>query len=179
MDHPLASPALAVKPWRTATVVLTAIAALELVLLVGAGLLLLGKTLAPHVQAAAEHKVHPATKAEPAPKQVAPPAPVRSPGPAVAHLSRAQTTVSVLNGNGLSGSAASAGQLVSARGYRLGTVTNAARTNYPRNLVMYRPGFRGEALRFAHDLSISIVTPLDGKASKLGPQLTMIVGRAT
>ena len=31
-----------------------------------------------------------------------------------------------------------------------------------RSVVMYRPGYRGEALRLARDLRIKIVGPLDG-----------------
>jgi hypothetical protein len=31
-----------------------------------------------------------------------------------------------------------------------------------RSVVMYRPGFRGEAMRLARDLRIRIVGPLDG-----------------
>ena len=49
MDHPL-SPTELVRPWRTATIVLTGIAAIQLILLIGAGIILLGKQIAPHVQ---------------------------------------------------------------------------------------------------------------------------------
>ena len=55
MDHPAPSSELA-RPWRTATLVATTVAGLELVLLVVAGIILLGKSLAPHVQAAAQRQ---------------------------------------------------------------------------------------------------------------------------
>ena len=51
VDHPVSSAEL-VRPWRTATMVATAVAGLELVLLVVAGIVLLGKSMAPDVHAA-------------------------------------------------------------------------------------------------------------------------------
>jgi hypothetical protein len=68
----------------------------------------------------------------------------------------------VLNGNGVSGAAHEAASRVREHGYSVGEVGNAARTDYMRSLVMYRPGYRGEALRLARDLRIKIVGPLDG-----------------
>ena len=62
-------------------------------------------------------------------------------------------SVLVLNGNGVQGAAAQASAaLVRARGYTVKEVGNAPRTGYARTIVMYRPGFRAEAVRFAHDL---------------------------
>lgn len=177
MDHPAPSPDLLVRPWRTATLVATAIAGLELVLLVVAGFLLLGRSLTPHVQAAAEQEalaVVPEAKPEPAP------APKLTPPRAVAKLSRGETSVLVLNGNGLQGAASGAAQLVRARGYRVGDVGNAPRADYARSVVLYRPGFQGEAIRFARDLNVRIVTPLDGlkQADLRGAHLALIVGRS-
>ena len=51
----------------------------------------------------------------------------------------------VLNGNGRTGAAASAASRVRSRGYRVGTVGNASSTDFARSLVMYKPGFAGEA----------------------------------
>ena len=50
----------------------------------------------------------------------------------------------VLNGNGISGAAASAGQLVRHKGY-VAAVGNAPRSDYRRSVVMYRPGYGAEA----------------------------------
>ena len=55
MDHSAPSFEL-VRPWRTATLVATTIAGLELVLLIVFGIILLGRSLGPHVQAAAERQ---------------------------------------------------------------------------------------------------------------------------
>ena len=143
MDHPL-NPTELVRPWRTATIVLTGIAAIQLVLLIGAGIILLGKQIAPHV-----HKA-------------------------------AKTKVLVLNGNGVQGAAALAAQLAQARGYPVLDVGNATKTGYARTIVMYRPGFRSEALRFRHDLNLSVVAPIDGMtpAELKGAQLVEILGAA-
>ena len=54
MDAPLPSPDALVRPWRTATLVASLVAAIELVLLVVAALLLLAKPLAHAVRHHAE-----------------------------------------------------------------------------------------------------------------------------
>jgi hypothetical protein len=59
-------------------------------------------------------------------------------------------------------------------------VGNAPKTGYARTIVMYRPGFRSEALRFQHDLNLSVVAPLDGMtlAELKGAKLVEILGAA-
>lgn len=175
MDHPAPSPQ-PVRPWRIATLVATAVAGLELVLLIVAAMILVGKSVAPHVHAAAAHEAlapKPAATATPAPAEK----PFRPPHVA-AKLSRAQTGVLVLNGNGVQGAAAEAASLVKARGYLVKEVGNAPRTGFARSAVMYRPGFRPEAVRFARDLNVSFVEPLDGmKPRQLqGGHLVLILG---
>jgi hypothetical protein len=46
-----------------------------------------------------------------------------------------------------------------------------------RSVVMYRPGFRGEALRLARDLRIRIIGPLDGLSvgDLMGAHLALVV----
>jgi len=173
VDHPIAAPADLVRPWRTATLVLTGVAALELVLLLGAGAVLLGRQLAPHVAGAPTKKRHaqtaPAVKRAPVPK----PQPIGVPK----HLRR-ETAVLVLNGNGRTGAAGAEAQAVRAKGYRISRVGNARRTDYARSLVMYRPGYRAEGYRLARDLRIRIVTPLDGMKPRalLDAKLAVVVG---
>jgi len=67
---------------------------------------------------------------------------------------------------------------VRARGYSLGEVGNAKRTDYMRSVVMYRPGYRGEALRLSRDLRVRIVGPLDGlrTAQLHGSHAVVIIG---
>ena len=95
-----------------------------------------------------------------------------------AQLPRRQVTVLVLNGNGRRGAAAAAASRVSHRGYRIGLVANAPSHDYATSLVMYRPGFQGEARRLARDLGVKVVSPLDGvRPGQLhGAQAVLILG---
>jgi len=95
-----------------------------------------------------------------------------------AKLVPAKTPVMVLNGNGQAGAAASNATTVRQLGYKLGLVGNAPRMDYPVSLVMYRPGFRPEALKFAKKVHVRTVGPVNGiRASKLGrAKLVYIVG---
>lgn len=159
-----------VRPWRTATLVASAVAAFELVLIVILGVALLGKPLSERMRDTAQQRsigiTAPAAKAKP------------KIGSSAARLSRAETTVIVLNGNGVSGAAHEAASRVEARGYSIGNVGNAKRTDFTRTLVMYRPGYRGEALRLARDLRIKIVGPLDGMKPRelMGAHVALVVG---
>ena len=153
MEHPTAAAEALVRPWRTATLIASAVAAIELVIIVVAGVALVGKPLAEKMRDAARDR----TLGAPAVVKKRPRI-----GSSVPRLSRLETTVMVLNGNGVSGAAHEAASRVREHGYSVGEVGNAARTDYMRSLVMYRPGYRGEALRLARDLRIKIVGPLDG-----------------
>jgi hypothetical protein len=157
VDHPirLDRAELAVRPWRTATVIIATIAAVELVLLVMAGGALLAKP-----EATARHAPRKAAKTHAA-KSAAAKAPTKAVMP-VAQLPRRKVTVVVLNGNGRQGAAADAADRVHRKGYRIGLVANAPSHDYATSLVMYRKGFRGEAQRLASDLGLKVVGPLDG-----------------
>jgi hypothetical protein len=163
-----------VRPWRRATVVASVIAAVELVLLVAAGIALLGRDLARHAQpASAGHEKRASAKAHRIKPALARPEPIGKP-----KLARAATSVLVLNGNGRAGAAAMEANVVTARGYRLAQVGNAPRTGYTRTVVMYRPGYRAEAARLAHDIGISLFSPLDGltPAALGSAHLAVVVG---
>jgi hypothetical protein len=169
VDHPIAAPADLIRPWRTATLVLTGVAALELVLLLGAGAVLLGRQLAPHVAGAQVKKLH----AQAARAVTRPPVPKRQPIGVPRH-SRRESAVLVLNGNGRTGAAGAEARAVRAKGYRVSRVGNAHRTDYVRSLVMYR----AEGYRLARDLRVGIVTPLDGMTPRalLDAKLAVVVG---
>ena len=158
MDHPLRLERVevAVRPWRTATLVVAAVAAVELVLLVviGGALLARSEPAAPAAKTRAAKVV--------AAKTSAPKAAARRDVAAQAGLPRRKVKVVVLNGNGRTGAAAAAASRVSHRGYRLGVVGNAPSHDYPRSIVMYRTGFAAEGRRLARDLGVPIVSPLDG-----------------
>jgi hypothetical protein len=157
-------------PWRTATLVACAVAALELVLLVVLAVVLLADPISQQVRQAAEAKVFAPVKAKPKPRAAAP---VGKP-----KLSRPKTSVIVLNGNGRKGAAAASADAVRRFGYTIGTVGNAPRSDFTRTLVMFRSGYRPEAVRLAKDLNVKIVGPLDGLRPKdlLGAHVALVVG---
>ena len=171
MEHSLPlTKAAAVQPWRTAALVAAAIAVVELVLLIVAATALLARPLSHHARkaAVASAQAQPHARSKPAkPLQGGPPS-----------LSRRHTAVVVLNGNGRTGAAATEASRVRARGYRIRRVGNAPRMTYSHSLVMYKRGFRPEALRLARDLRIGIVSPLDGlqRRDLRRAQLAVVVG---
>lgn len=168
MEQPVPVEAL-VRPWRTATLVASAVAAVELVIILVAGVALVGKPLTQKMRDAGRDR----TLGMPAP------APAKKPNIAssVPRLNRLETTVMVLNGNGVPGAAHEAAARVQARGYSIGQIGNAKRTDYMRSVVMYRPGYRGEALRLARDVRVKIVGPLDGLRVRdlMGAHVALVV----
>lgn len=156
MDHPLPAPDAIVRSWRTTAYAAGAVAAVELLLLVLIGGGKLAGYVSDRVQLAAKESMLVAPARTAAPKRKQGPA-----AAAVAKLPRSRTVVLVLNGNGRTGAAAAAASRVRSRGYRIGEVTNAPR-QVPRSIVMYRPGYEGEARRLGKDLGVPLVTPLDG-----------------
>jgi hypothetical protein len=170
MEHSLPSP-VSVGPWRTATIVAVLLALLELVALVAAGAALFGPSVARSVQHAATRQVFAPIKAVPLRAQP-------KPGPPT--LSRTRTSILVLNGNGRAGAAAAAATRVHRLGYTVAGTANAAHTGYVRSIVMFRAGFRAEALRFARDLHVQVVSPLDGlrPADLHGAKLAVVLGRS-
>jgi LytR cell envelope-related transcriptional attenuator len=154
-----------IRPWRRATIAVSAVAAVELILLAGLAVALLGNPLARHLRESAAAAAAPRQRAE-------------LPPPAKATLERNETSVMVLNGNGRAGAAASAAARVKSRGYLVGNVGNAAATS-PRTLIMYRPGYAAEGSRLARDLRVRVVRPLDGinPTQLLGAHVVLILGR--
>jgi hypothetical protein len=176
VDHPAPAPADLIRPWRTATLVAAGIAAVELVLLVVAGSVLLGREIVPHIGASTPTKkkrhsvaVHRHARPVPVPKR----SPVGIP-----RLSRARTPVLVLNGNGRTGAAGAEAQRLRSRGYPIRHVGNARRSDYATSIVMYAPGYRAEGFRLSRDAGIRMVTPLDGLRPRAlhGAKLAVIVG---
>lgn len=168
------APAASVRPWRAAALVAAAVAAVELVLLVVAGIVILAPTISHEVKGAAQTRAKEQARAAPAPA----PKPSR-PAPVVLHLTRGETSILVLNGNGVAGAAGRAADQVRRLGYAVGFVGNAARSDYSRTLVMYRPGYRAEGLRLARDLRVRSVGPLDGLRPRelRGSHLALVLGR--
>jgi len=157
-------------PWRTATVVLSAVAALQFVILLVLAVVLLAEPVSERVTKAAEAKVLAPVERKLAARPAATPAAPR--------LSRSETTVIILNGNGRAGAAATTAERVRRIGYSIGSVGNAPSTDHVRSLVMYRPGHGAEGRRLARDLGIKVVGPLDGmkRSQLLGAHAAVIIG---
>ena len=155
-------------PWRRATLVAGTIAAVELVVLVVLGVALLAEPVSQHVTRAAERQA-----LAPIVEQ-----PKAQPAPGTPKLTRAETSVIVLNGNGRAGAAAATAEQVRAKGYTIGSVGNAPRADYTRSLVLFRAGHEPEAKRLAADLKLKIVGPLDGMkpAELMGAHVAVVVG---
>jgi hypothetical protein len=151
---------------------MAAVAGIELVVILAVALAFVSKPIATRMDDAATAKV------------LAPAKPVRvKPKPrkaavAVPKLDRGETSVLVLNGNGRTGVAHAEAERVKGLGYVVAGATNAPRRDYTRSLIMYRPGYRPEALRLAKDTGIRIVSPLDGlKAAELmGAHVAVVLG---
>jgi LytR cell envelope-related transcriptional attenuator len=158
-----AVPFEAVKPWRTAAMVASGVAVVELALLIVGGTVVLGRSV---VRRGGHAAVRPASTAA-----------ARKPARHVL-VPRTRTRVVVLNGNGQAGAAAAEASAIRARGYKIGAVGNAPRSSMGPTLVMYRPGFAAEAHRLARDTGIGVVTALDGlQPSSLGRgQLVIVLG---
>jgi hypothetical protein len=176
VEAPLIAPDALIRPWRTATIVASLIAAVELVALLVLGFALLAKPVAHALKHHAANTATATTAKHAAVK--APKVAVRKPPPAVARLPRAKTGVLVLNGNGRTGAAAAEATRLHGLGYPVTSTGNAPRADYATTSVLYRPGFRGEAVRLEHDLGVHAVGPLDGlkPAALHGGKLAVILG---
>jgi hypothetical protein len=164
-------------PWRTAAIIAAAVAAVELFVLVVVGVVFGAKlmtdkaeTIVAQTQAKKTEAPPPASDGEKTTKA--------KKTPPVAELPRSRTSVIVLNGNGIPAAAAVASDRVRTFDYIIAGTGNAPRTDFQRSVVMFRPGFKGEALRLAKDLKIRRVTPLDGitKGYLQGAHLAFVVG---
>lgn len=168
-------------PWRAAAVIVAAVAAIELVLLVVVGGALLAKPDAKRPAAAAKAdtaKTQAKAKTTRATAAKAPATTKRAPAAAVAELPRRKVEVLVLNGNGRTGAAGAAASRVGRKGYKVGSVGNAPRQDYPQSIVLFRRGFEGEGQRLARDLGVKVIGPLDGmRTGQLhGAHVVLILG---
>ena len=174
MDHPAQLPSP--QPWRSAALIATSVAAVELFILLIVGIILFGKFFNGQVEKATD----PTTIAEAAVAQAVGEAKPASAGGKEARplLERSETSVIVLNGNGVAGAAATSAEKVRAKHYRITGTGNAPRTDFRRSSVMYRPGFEREAKRLARDLGMRRTAPLDGLQIRdlQGAHLAYIIG---
>ena len=178
MEAPFDHPDALVRPWRRATIAASLVAGVELIGLVLLAFLLLAKPLSRAIEhrATTSGTSTPSVTTKKAPvthhKLVAPPK-VGAP-----KLSRAQTGVLVLNGNGRTGAAHAAAAQLQHLGYKIRGAANAAHDDYATTVVMFRPGYAAEGKRLGKDVGASVVGPLDGMtlASLHGAQVVVLLG---
>lgn len=173
MDAPLPAPDALIRPWRTATLVASLVAAIELVLLLAAAVLLLAKPFAHAMQRHAE-----AAAFAPAKTHVAAPVHRKVAAVPAPTLLRSETGVFVFNGNGRAHAASDAAGRLANLNYSVPGTGNASRQDYATTVVMYRRGFEAEGIRLAHDLHVKVVGPLDGVSPSAlhGAQLALVLG---
>lgn len=171
-------------PWRTATLVASAIAAAELVGLAVIGAFVLAHPFRHHAKAAATTPVAttPVTVVHHAARtrHVVPiPAKDRF-GPVPAHplRPRSEVRVLVLNANGVQGAAHAEAAQLQGLGYVIGGATNAPSHRYARSMVMFVPGYLKEARRLAREAHIALVAPVDGltPSALSGSRLVVLLG---
>lgn len=152
--------------WRTRALVLAVVATCELLVLVALGTVAAGRMLAGQVETVARARELPARRTPPA---TAPDRPL---------LERSETSVAVLNGNGVSGAAGASAARIRALAYVISGVGNAPRRDVARSIVMYRKGYQPEASRLAKDLRVKLVGPLDGLRERqlMGAHIALVVG---
>jgi LytR cell envelope-related transcriptional attenuator len=156
-------------PWRTATVVVGALAALELVALIGLGATRLAAPLRTHATAAKAPAAVPVVHKRARHVVALPSHPLRP---------RSKLSVLVLNGNGINGAAGAKAVNLQTIGYGASRSEDAPRHDYARSMVLYVPGYQQEARRLGSDAGVGIVATLDGmRRSQLkGSQLVIVLG---
>jgi hypothetical protein len=164
------------QPWRSAALIAACVATVELGILLVLGFVLFGKYFAGEVEKATDPTAvvqaavdRDKSRARNGGAGAKPRKPI---------LARRETSVIVLNGNGVAGAAGSTAEQVRAHRYLIAGTANAPRTDFARSLVMYRRGFAREAARLARDIAVKRVAPLDGLRIRdlQGAHLALIVG---
>lgn len=175
MDHPANLTLL--RPRRSTTTVVAAIAAFELVLLIVAAVAIFGKPFAGEVEKAAEENVAKAL-AEPIDDE-AKTATLGKKAGVGPTLARSETSVLILNGNGRRGAANEAAGVVKGLEYILAGTGDGPRGDVKRTVVMFRTGYKSEAQRLAADVRVKRVMPLDGLKPRdlRGAHVVLMLGK--
>jgi len=169
----------ATPPWRSAAFIAASVATVELLILLIVGIWLFGKFFSDEVTKATD----PTTVARVAVERQLDARGLSQATPTTGSdakpmLPRDETSVLVLNGNGVSGAASVTAGKVRRKDYMIAGTGNAASTDYPRSIVMYRPGYEREARRLAKDVGVRRVVPLDGmrRGELQGAHVALIIG---
>jgi hypothetical protein len=178
MDHPVEYEPL--QPWRTAAMIATGVAAVELFILLLIGFVVGAKAFSDKTEtatiAAIKREAPQAAQTQASDQKTTETTAKKKEEPKV--LARSRTSVVVLNGNGIPGAAAVNGDKAHSLHYIVTATGNAPTTGFARSVVMFRPGFKPAAKRLAKDMGVKAVSPLDGitKGDLQGAQLALIIG---
>jgi LytR cell envelope-related transcriptional attenuator len=98
-------------------------------------------------------------------------------GKAAATVRPGEIEVTVLNGTAVPGLAATYGDMVERKGFKLGAVTNSS-SSFTDSVVMHEPGSAPEARRVARSLEISQVRPMSSEiaAVSAGAPVSVVIG---
>jgi hypothetical protein len=177
VDHRADLPAA--PPWRNAAFIAATVATVELLILLVVGIWLFGKFFSDEVGKATDPSTVATAAVERRLKESGQLPSEEQAGPNVkVVLPRSETSVLVLNGNGIGGAASEAAERVRRHNYLIAATGNATRSDYPRSIVMFRPGFKSEAQRLSRDLGLKRVGPLDGLRVRdlQGAHVALVVG---
>jgi hypothetical protein len=86
-----------------------------------------------------------------------------------------QVTVAVLNGTTVQGLAAKVGEEISAGGFTLGTIGNAAKIDQTRSEVLYQKGQAQAARAVANRLGIQATGPVDSVNAEIAGSFDAVV----
>jgi LytR cell envelope-related transcriptional attenuator len=172
LEYPFALPA--VRNWRTAALVAAVVAAVELIILLALAVAAFGLPFAAERKALLAGEGNASARAEAPASTKQGKRAVPSPT-----LPRSETSVVVLNGNGVPGAADLASGKVRRLHYVVTGTANASRSDFRRTIIMFRPGFEGEARRLARDVGARRIAPLDGMrpSQLMGAHIALILGR--
>lgn len=166
-------------PWRTAAIVAAAVAAVELFVLVLVGVVFGAKLVSNHAEKAVAATVKASISGSSATHAAtAKDGTKGTRSDVLPRLARNETSIIVLNGNGVSGAASVVADRLRHFHYLVAATGNAPRSDFGHSVVMFRPGFKGEAIRLGRDLHVRRVVPLDGMTRRdlQGAHLALIIG---
>jgi hypothetical protein len=111
-----------------------------------------------------------------APQRAGQPSPGQSAPAGGGPVSRANTTVAVLNGTTVPGLAAQVADQLERNGFKRGSVTNAADQQRAATTVEYAPGYERAAEQVGALLKVPSARPIDaGTQAIAGPQANVVV----
>jgi phage shock protein PspC (stress-responsive transcriptional regulator) len=98
-------------------------------------------------------------------------------GAGAGRIQPGEIEVTVLNGTATPGLAATYGNKVESKGFKLGAVSNTAQP-VEKSVVMFKPGHKPEAKRVAKQLKISHLTAMDSEveSASAGAKVAVVIG---